>query len=104
MDKEIYKKIQSLVKEKHTYHMNALDFRSITKLVYGKAIEMLESPNDTTHEYNADEEALAQEDEEALKEAVDCGGLSDWQYDIILNDLCHKGYLKPGKYLLRMSW
>lgn len=104
MDQTIYNKIQSNVWEKHTFHMNALRFREITQLVYGKSIEMLGSSNDTTHEYTVEGAGLNGDEKKNLEKAIKYGGLEERNYNLILEDLCQKGYLQPGEYFLRMSW
>lgn len=104
MDQTIFDAIQAKIEEKSTYHMNAFRLEDITEMVYGKKIQMLESPNDTTHEYTVHGGGLGEEDQETLNDAVESGGLEDWNYDLILEDLCEKGYIKPGKYFVRMSW
>lgn len=104
MEQAIYDQIQEHVEQKSTYHMNAFSLENITKLVYGTKMQMLGSPNDTTHEYSVSGGGLGEDDQETLNEAIESGGLEDWNYDLILEDLCEKGYLKPGKYFVRMSW
>ena len=104
MDQAIFEVIQKKIEEKHTYHMNAFSLEDITKLVYGNKIQMLESPNDTTHEYTVHGGGLTDDDQKTLTDAVTFSGLEDWNYDLVLEDLCEKGYVKPGKYFVRMSW
>jgi hypothetical protein len=104
MDSTIKEQLQAFVTPQHTFHIDAFDLQEITQLVYGKEIEMLESPNDTTHEYTAQAGALEAYDQKALDEAIECGSLECWQYRVILNDLCNKGYLTAGEYFIRMSW
>lgn len=104
MDQVIYDQIQAQVEQKSTYHINAFSLEDITNIVYGAKIQMLESPNDTTHEYNISGGGLDEYDQETLNKAILFAGLEDWNYDLVLEDLCEKGYLKPGKYFVRMSW
>lgn len=100
MDQAIYDQIQSKVNVKHTYYMNSLDLRKITKLVYGSSIEMLENPNGTTHEYFVVSGGLNDNDQKSLDEAIQAGGLEHWNYVIILDDLSKKGYLQAGRYFI----
>ena len=95
--------IQSFIAKKSTFHMNAFNLENITQVIYGKSIEMLESPNDTTHEFTVEEKQDNYKKED-LQKAIKNGYLEYWQYDCILNDLCEKGLIEPGKYFLRMSW
>ena len=95
--------VQSFIEQEKTFQLDAFDLEKITKTVYGKSIEMLESPNDTTHEYtvstNADKDS-----QQTLEKAITNGYLEYWQYDCILDDLCKKGLLETGEYFVRMSW
>lgn len=104
MDQNIVDELALRLHEQHTYHIDAFGLEDITQMVYGKKIKMLESPNDTTHEYSIKGEGLDDYDKETLNKAIEFGGLEDWNYDLILEDLCEKGYVKPGKYFVRMSW
>lgn len=102
-NQELLNEIQSFVSTKKTFHIDAFDMEEITQLVYGKSIEMLESANDTTHEFSVSANS-AYHDKETLKKAVEEGSLEYYQYGTILDDLCSKGYLEAGEYFLRMSW
>lgn len=100
---EIKEKIQSFVETKKTFHIDAFDMEDITESVYGVRIEMLESPNDTTHEYSVDAN-LDNYDQEKLDNAIKNGHMAHYLYGVILSDLCKKGYIEAGEYFLRMSW
>lgn len=104
MDQNIVNEIAICLHEKHTYHMDAFGLEHITRMVYGNKIKMLESPNDTTHEYSITGEGLDDYDQETLNKAIKFGGLEEWNYNLILEDLCEKGYVKPGEYFIRMCW
>lgn len=95
--------VQSFIEQEKTFQINAFDLEKITKTVYGKSIEMLESSNDTTHEYTA-KAHIDQSDKETLEKAINSGHLEYWQYGCVLDDLCHKGLVETGKYFVRMSW
>lgn len=100
---QIRDQIQTFVDKKLTFHINDFRMEDITNLVYGKRIPILESPNDTSHKYTVTKQ-LDEYDQETLDKAIRRGGLECWQYDVILKDLCAKGYIDPGEYFLRVSW
>jgi hypothetical protein len=100
---ELMGKVQSYVSTEQTFHMDAFDMEEITQMVYGSRIEMLESPNDTTHEFTV-KAKLDDYDKETVQEAIKDGYLACYSYGAILNDLCEKTLIKPGNYFLRMSW
>ena len=100
---ELREKIQSFISTEQTFHIEAFDMENITKAAYGKEIEMLDSPNDTTHQFNVEKE-LPEWDEKIVKKAIEDRSLECHLYRVILNDLCKKEYIKPGRYFLRMSW
>lgn len=101
--KEMIDQVQSYISTEETFHMDAFDMEEITNLVYGKRVEMLESPNDTTHEYNVNG-VVEQYDQKTLDNAIKDGNLECYSYGVILDDLCAKKIIKPGNYFLRMSW
>jgi uncharacterized protein YgbK (DUF1537 family) len=100
---ELLQQVQTFVETKKTFHIDAFDMEDITEAVYGVRIEMLESANDTTHEYTV-KNTVDKHDESYLKKAIADGHMAHWQYGVILSDLCRKGLLEPGEYFLRMSW
>lgn len=103
-DKEMLRaKVQEFVSTQSTYHIDAFDMEDITEAAYGVRIEMLESPNDTTHEYQVTGNN-SKYDKENLNKAISNGHMEYWNYRIILNDLCAKGVIEKGNYFLRMSW
>ncbi|QNK01751.1 hypothetical protein [Dyella telluris] len=91
-----------------TYSFNrekgTLGMEGIFELAYGKKLEMLESPNDTDYAHDVKREELDQWDEETIAEAVESGGFECYNLGIFLNDLCNKGILPEGHYVVRMSW
>ena len=95
--------VQSFIEQEKTFQINAFDLEKITKTVYGKSIEMLESPNDTTHEYTVSA-SVDNNSQETLENAIKNGYLEYWQYSCILDNLCQKGLVESGKYFVRMSW
>ncbi len=95
--------LQHRFEKKTTYQIDAFDLEALLQSVYGTRIEMLESANDTTHEFRADA-TVDEYEQETVQKAIKQGALECWAYGALFNDLCHKGYIKPGTYYVRMSW
>jgi hypothetical protein len=85
------------------FSIDSQDLEDITKQVYGFGIEMLESPNDTTHQYNIDS-FLTMDEKKDVEKAIKNKSMEYWNYSVILKDLYEKGLIEKGKYLVRMSW
>lgn len=100
---ELLAAAQAIVTKSSAFKIYYGDLEQLTEQVYGKYIEMLESPNDTTHEFDVNGQ-LDKYDEEALDKAVELGYLACYRYDVILNDLVRQGLMEPGQYLVRVSW
>ena len=97
--------LQNYFTEKVTYHISERDLEKLILKVYGKRIEITESSNDTTHEFEAEANNDEYEyDKETVEKALEDGYMPCWQYYTILNDMCTKGYIKPGRYFIRVSW
>lgn len=95
--------IQKYITEEKIFYIDAFDLEHITKTVYGVSIEMTNSPNNTTHEYNVSSD-LSEYDKETLRDALANENLECDYYNSILNDLCNKNMIESGKYLIRMAW
>jgi hypothetical protein len=89
---------------KTSYYLDDGDFYAGTRAVYGKRIELLETPNDTTHEYNDVDGGIADHEEDDLKTAIEDGDIQCWNAGLILNDLVRRGVLPTGDYFIRVSW
>jgi hypothetical protein len=98
-----------------TYHIDWLTYayvsangrvglEGIFKKAYGKPIEMLESPNDTSYSETVKKEPLGDYDRETIERCVAQGGFEDYHLGIFLNDLCNKDILPPGEYVVTVSW
>lgn len=88
-----------------SFHMSQSGFRAGTKSVYGKRIDIIDTPNDTTHEVSVDGiEELTSWDQETLDDAVTQGDIEAWKLNVVFQDLVNKGVLQPGKYYVRVSW
>lgn len=97
--------LQDYFNKKTTYHIDASDLQDLLEKVYGKRIQMTESGNDTTHEFGVEANNSEYKwDKETVEKAIEDGYMPCWQYYTILNDLCSKGHIKPGRYFIRVSW
>lgn len=97
--------LQDYFSEKVTYHIRERNLEELILKVYNKRLQMTESPNDTTHEFDVEANNDEYEyDKETVEKALKDGYMPCWQYYTILNDLCSKGYIKPGRYFVRVSW
>lgn len=92
------------LKVKTCYHLRDISFREGTLAVYGKGIELLESPNDTTHEFTDVDGSLEPWEETTLNTAIADGDIQAYQAGIVLNDLVRRGVLPAGSYFIRVSW
>lgn len=103
--KKSVENLQSHFTEETTYYIDAFDLEKVLEQVYGKRIEMTESSNDTTHEFNVESNNSEYKwDKEDVEKAIKQGHMPCWKYYAILNDLCSKGHIKEGKYFIRMCW
>ena len=89
---------------KPCFHMSDSSFESGTKAVYGKSIELLESSNDTTHEYTKIDGVVEEWYEDDLEKAIEDGDIECWKAHIVLNDLVRRGALPAGDYFIRVCW
>lgn len=92
------------LRTKTSYYLSASDFEAGTLAVYGKRIELLESPNDTTHEYSGIGGTLSSWEKKELDTAVEDGDVQCWNAAVVLNDLVSRGVLPAGDYFIRVSW
>ena len=90
---------------RNCYYLDAYDFQAGTEMVYGRRIEIIESPNDTTHEYSdvGKSEPILFE-QETLDEAIEQGYIAADHVEIVLWDLVQKGVLPAGDYFIRVFW
>lgn len=102
----IVEDLQEYFSQEVTYHISARDLEELLIFkVYKKRIEMTESLNDSTHEFIVEAKNDEYEyDKETVEKALQNGYMPCWQYYTILNDLCSKGHIKPGRYFIRVSW
>lgn len=88
--------VQDFVKSEKMFYITSKDMLTITKEVYENAISMEEAINDTTYEYNV----IAEKHEDTVSR----DSVGHWFYGYILNDLCYRKLIEPGKYFIRYTW
>ena len=64
----------------------------------------LESSNDTSHSITVEKEPLSKWDVTDMEKILKDGNCEYWKLHIVLQDLCNKGIIEPGQYLVRVSW
>jgi hypothetical protein len=63
----------------------------------------LEASNDTSHEMTIDGE-LDQFHGDDIEKILKNGNVEIWGLSTVLNDMCNKGWILPGNYIVRVSW
>ena len=82
-------------------------FDQIVNEVYGKTdfsfVASEEMSNDTAKSFDVEKEPLDKWDQEILDEFIK-GNRHQWVAAIIFNDLCNKGIIEEGEYIVYVSW
>jgi hypothetical protein len=73
----------------------------LTRAVYGKTIQMIDISKGKTYGYDVEPIYMNYYDDN-LWNAVEIGYMSQKHYGLLLNDICIKGMLKPGKYVVNI--
>jgi hypothetical protein len=82
------------------------EIEDIIKDTYGKYYGIPsgeELNNDSSLTFNCAKGALDQYDHETLDRFIATGS-GDWLLNILVADLCNKGKLAEGKYVMYVSW
>ena len=99
-----------------TYHVNwytysddgeqkMLGLDQIVEAFYGKRVELLESPNDTSYVLDVSKKvSLEAYDANSLQECVRHGGLECYYLGILMQYLVSRDVLPAGHYAIRVSW
>ena len=93
---------QSFFKEQTVYTIPYHKLEDLTEIVYGKRIQFL-TGNPSSYEYNTNE-VDSEWYKKELEHAISIGAMESWEYGIVFDDLCKKGLIKHGKYIVRVSW
>lgn len=62
-----------------------------------------ESSNDTSHTFRIDGK-ISKYDEEYLKKILSTKKATPFSNYILMNELCRRGVIEPGEYLVNVSW
>lgn len=69
-----------------------------------KDFEMTESPNDTDYGVTVEKKPLDKWDRVTADKAAQEGWVENYKLGVVLCDLCNKGFIEPGEYMVTMSW
>jgi len=100
------KKIELRATKMVSYVVDYNDLETFIDNVYGKHFsftEDQESGNDSSHEFSVSKEKLDKYEQKKLEEFVNDGDYC-FSTSLIMNDLCNKGLIKPGHYIIRVCW
>ena len=88
------------------YVIDYHDFGTFVQEVYGlrDRFDILETPNDSTHSYSGIDGKMSEYEETQLAEMIKDGCGEYYRLADILNDLCRKGKIVPGDYLIDVCW
>lgn len=86
--------------------VEAWDFNPFVERIYGRYFCFAadqEARNGSTHSFRNIGEPLDEYDEEILKEFIETGKHNNLAR-VLLNDLCAKGLIESGHYIIRVFW
>jgi len=100
---------------KTTFHVNWLTYahniqagqmglEGLFKEAYGKPIEMTEGRNDTHYKHEVKREVFAEYSRISVDECIERGWFEDYMLGSMLRDLCNKGVIPEGCYVVSVSW
>ena len=102
------------IKTKTTHHVDWLTYSHVNELgqcglndlvdqVYGRSFDY-GSANDTDHVFDIKKEPIADYDAEVIADIVKRGFIEEYQLDLIMTDMCNRGHLDAGTYVVSVSW
>jgi hypothetical protein len=71
--------------------------------VYGKSFD-IGSNNDADYAITIKSEPLEEYDIAIMNEIVKAGYIEDYQLHMVMTDLCNKGVIVAGNYVVTVSW
>lgn len=97
-----------------TYHVNWLTYahdraagkiglETLVAKTYERALEM-ESSNDTDYSIDVKKKDLDEWDKPRLARFIANGFFGEHDLGLVMQDLCNRDILPPGKYIVRVSW
>ncbi len=97
-------KYQDKFKKQISYSIEYYEFDDLIKEVYGIDYEsIIDQDNDSTLKINVDGK-FDDYDETNLEFFLNSGVQEYYTNRLLLNDLCRKGLIEPGLYLINISW
>lgn len=67
-------------------------------------VDLLEAGNDTDYSYGIISEPIDEYNMKYVEELLKHKGVEHWKLSTVLTDLCNKGLLEPGEYVVKVSW
>lgn len=106
---ELYNRTKANLKGKHVsfYEVNWYDLEELICKIYSIDYEFqadVECDNDTSHDFNIKKEVFNDWDRDRLKDFIDTNGRKTNMTRVLLKDMCNKGILSPGNYLIQISY
>jgi hypothetical protein len=89
---------------------NEIDYRELEELIKTQYnlddFQIIESPNDSSHTFSIDGILLGdgKYDSARVTEKITHKYCEIWAISYLLNDLCRKGVIPAGNYLVNVSW
>jgi len=94
------------IKEKTYFEIDCFDFEILIEKVYGQAFEYPDNMgciNDSCKLFTVSGKELDEFERETVDKFIETGSGTYIAYSL-LNDLCNKKIIKPGNYLVNVSW
>ena len=88
------------------FEVDYSEFEQFVRQEYDVELEFAcnqESSNDVSYTFSVDNKPLNNYDENKLSK-FKAGEDPQFISHILLNDLCNRGVIEPGKYLIKVSW
>lgn len=90
------------------YQVSYAWLEEMAEKVYGHALECVacwEQGNDTYNMVDVDGKEIDDKWEQKSFDEFVKNGMGDYHTPgLVMNDLCKKGYLEPGRYIVEISW
>ena len=100
---------KSILKTKDfwVHQVEYYDIDNFVKQVYGYDFSIAASEelkNDSQKTFLVKKEELDEYEKETIEVFMKCGEDHGFMTGVLLNDLCNKGFIEPGEYLVNVSW
>lgn len=106
---QLYNRTKENLKGKHVsyYEVDWHDLENLIHKTYNVDYDFqadMGCGNDSSHDFNIKEGALDNWDRDRLKDFIDTNGRKIYMTRVLLEDMCNKGILSPGNYLIQISY